>query len=140
MNLKKTVKRRLTNSERFDLDRCCLRAKQQGHKINVLLVGSAEPIQICAQAWLPELVLGIVRMAWKQYPVTMLVEADRVPLLVIDSKGNEETFTPLPTEGQRPTIDEFHQAFHGLTLTIGDWLKMEDYLYGEHSDAIKAFS
>ena len=132
-------KRRLTTMEGITLDRRCLMARKSGHKIQVLLLGAAEPVQICAEAWLPELVLGIVRLAWKKYAVAMLVEADRVPLLVIDKNGNEEIFTPT-TEGQRPTVDELHNAFSHLTLTIGDWRKMELYLCGEASAAIQALS
>lgn len=131
-------KRRLTKSDETTLDNRCHAAHKQGHKINVLLLpGDSGPVEICAQAWLPQLVLGVVRLAHAKFHLSMLVEVDRVPLLVIDRHGNEDIFHP--TSDQPLTVEEFQQSFPHCSLTIGEWRKMELYLFGKTSAAFKAF-
>lgn len=134
-----TKKRRLTKSDERVLDHQCHVAHKNGYKINVLLLtGDSTPVQICAQAWLPQLVLGIVRLAHAKFHLSMLVEVNRVPLLVIDRQGNENLFHS--TGNSPPTVEEFQQSFPHCSLRIGEWRKMELYLFSKTSDAITSLS
>lgn len=121
------TKHRLSRIDKVLLNNACAKHRQQDHSINVLLLsGTYAPIRICATLYLPDMVLGVVRMAWTKFRVALCVEVNGTPLLVIDSRGHENLF--VRTQEGPLTSEELHTSFPHLELMDREWQRLTNYL------------
>lgn len=121
------TKHRLSRIERMMLNNACAKHREQGHPIHALILpGDYKPIRICAELYLSDMVLLVMRAAWTKFRLAMCVESNGVPLLVIDQRGSENLFVR-SKEGSLTAV-ELRESFPHLDLTDEEWTRLTDYL------------